>query len=196
MLASHYPYQGDTTGVERHSSHRPADEGIPLLHGHTHSRDFGPHGSHEFHVGVDAFDFAPIPFELVDAWLADLCREDAGIAAIVRGRSDRETEPISEVALRLGAVALPATTPGGREETAMDIVHRAERGEISKAELADALIRWQYEPQYKTTGLADDWEHRPNSFDAVYYAFVFDLIDERTYDLIAQGLDGEDHQAR
>lgn len=68
LLASHYPYAGDTTGIERHSSHRPVDAGIPLLHGHTHDRAFGPHGSHEFHVGVDAFDFAPIHLELIDAW--------------------------------------------------------------------------------------------------------------------------------
>ena len=65
---------------------------------------------------------------------------------------------------------------------------------MSRAELADALIGWRYEPQYKTTDLADDWESRPNSFDAVYYAFMFDLIDERTYELIAQHLDGKDHQ--
>lgn len=69
LLASHYPYSGDTTGAERHSKHRPIDAGVPLIHGHTHERDFGSHGSHEFHVGVDAFDFAPIPFELIDAWL-------------------------------------------------------------------------------------------------------------------------------
>lgn len=87
LFASHYPYAGDTTGVERHSSHRPVDVGIPLLHGHTHDRNLGPHGSHEFHVGVDAFDFAPVQFELIDAWLEDLRREEEEIAAIVRERS-------------------------------------------------------------------------------------------------------------
>jgi calcineurin-like phosphoesterase family protein len=76
LLASHYPYAGDTTGIERHSSHRPVNTGIPLLHGHTHEHAFGPHGSHEFHVGVDAFNFAPIQFELIDAWLEDLRREE------------------------------------------------------------------------------------------------------------------------
>lgn len=72
LLASHYPYSGDTTGVERHSTHRPADAGIPLIHGHTHEHGFGAHGTHEFHVGVDAFGFAPIPFAVVDAWLERL----------------------------------------------------------------------------------------------------------------------------
>lgn len=87
LLACHYPYAGDTSGVERHSSHRPDNTGLPLLHGHTHEHDFGPHGSHEFHVGVDAFDFAPIQFELIDAWLEDLRREEEKIAALIRERS-------------------------------------------------------------------------------------------------------------
>ncbi|WP_052460936.1 metallophosphoesterase [Microbacterium gorillae] len=72
LLASHYPYAGDSTGVERHSTHRPDDTGIPLIHGHTHDRTFGPHASHEFHVGVDATEFAPLPFSVIDAWLAGL----------------------------------------------------------------------------------------------------------------------------
>lgn len=78
LLASHYPYQGDSTGVERHSSHRPADAGIPLIHGHTHVRDAGAHDSHEFHVGVDAFGFAPVPFTVIDEWLDGLDQWKAG----------------------------------------------------------------------------------------------------------------------
>lgn len=72
LLASHYPYRGDSTEVERHGSHRPTDSGIPLLHGHIHDRRFGPHASHEFHVGVDAFDFAPVRMALIDTWLESL----------------------------------------------------------------------------------------------------------------------------
>lgn len=60
VLASHYPYAGDTQDSDRHTAHRPVDRGIPLLHGHTHDRASGPVG-HRFHVGVDAFDYAPIP---------------------------------------------------------------------------------------------------------------------------------------
>lgn len=105
ILASHYPYAGDTIGAERHSSHRPTDTGTPLLHGHTHERAFGPHGSHEFHVGVDAFEFAPIQFELIDAWLEDLRREEEEeeIAAIVRERTAAgEGEPLDELARKYG----------------------------------------------------------------------------------------------
>lgn len=103
ILASHYPYAGDSTGVERHHAHRPANTGIPLLHGHTHDREGGPHGSHEFHVGVDAFGFAPVQFELIDAWLEDLRREEEGIAAIVRERTAAgESTSIDELARSLG----------------------------------------------------------------------------------------------
>ena len=73
VLGSHYPYAGDTQDSDRHTSHRPVDRGIPLLHGHTHDRTNGPVG-HQYHVGVDAFDYAPIPFSLIDAWLQDLGR--------------------------------------------------------------------------------------------------------------------------
>jgi hypothetical protein len=43
--------------------------------------------------------------------------------------------------------------------------------------------------QFKTTGFADDWETRPNSFDAVEYAFIVGLIDEDDYEIIASRLD-------
>lgn len=71
LLASHYPYRGDSQAEERHSSHRPEDAGLPLIHGHTHARSHGADG-HQFHVGVDAFDYTPIPFAVIDAWLEEL----------------------------------------------------------------------------------------------------------------------------
>ena len=72
IIASHYPYRGDSQEQDRHTSHRPRwDDGIPLLHGHTHARDHGPNG-HQFHVGVDAHDFAPIPFIVIDTWIQSL----------------------------------------------------------------------------------------------------------------------------
>ncbi|WDH79248.1 hypothetical protein PTQ19_02020 [Microbacterium esteraromaticum] len=103
LLASHYPYSGDTTGADRHSKHRPIDDGIPLIHGHTHEHEFGPHNYREFHVGVDAFDFAPIPFKLIDAWLESLRREEEEIAAIVRARTASvESDSLDSLARQFG----------------------------------------------------------------------------------------------
>lgn len=80
-----------------------------------------------------------------------------------------------------------------RFATAMDVVRAAARGDISRRELARILQAWEFEPQYKTMGLLDDWgEDRPNSFDAVYHAFVSDLIDDETYEAIARRLDEAD----
>ncbi|WP_434970468.1 hypothetical protein [Microbacterium sp. bgisy207] len=80
-----------------------------------------------------------------------------------------------------------------RFANAMDAVRAAARGDISRRELARILQSWEYEPQHRTVGLLDDWgERRPNSFDAVYHAFVSDLIDEDTYEAIARRLDEAD----
>lgn len=71
LLASHYPYRGDSTDTERNVAARPKDEGVPLLHGHTHRRDEGPH-EHMFHVGVDGNGFTPVSMATIDTWLASL----------------------------------------------------------------------------------------------------------------------------
>ncbi|MBN9170350.1 MAG: hypothetical protein J0I50_00415, partial [Microbacterium sp.] len=72
ILASHYPYKGDSQESDRHTTHRPRwDDGIPLLHGYTHARDHGPNG-HQFHVGVDAHGYTPVPFTEIDAWIRGL----------------------------------------------------------------------------------------------------------------------------
>jgi calcineurin-like phosphoesterase family protein len=39
FLVSHYPYDGDHTGNDRHTQFRLRDEGMWLVHGHTHSKD-------------------------------------------------------------------------------------------------------------------------------------------------------------
>lgn len=84
LLASHYPYHGDSQDVDRHTSHRPRwDDGIPLLHGHTHARDHGADG-HQFHVGVDAHDYAPIPFTVIDAWIRTIPGIETRLASAIR----------------------------------------------------------------------------------------------------------------
>lgn len=74
------------------------------------------------------------------------------------------------------------------EKTAMDLVRSAERGEILQDQLISFLETWDFEPKHRTRGLADDWESRPNSFEAVEYAFLADLIDEDAYRRIGDRL--------
>lgn len=84
LIASHYPYAGDSQEQDRHTSHRPRwDDGIPLIHGHTHARDHGPNG-HQFHVGVDAHDFSPVPFSVIDGWILSLPGIETRLQTAVR----------------------------------------------------------------------------------------------------------------
>lgn len=71
ILASHFPYRGDSQAEDRHIDARPVDHGLPLLHGHTHVRDHGAHGR-MFHVGVDGNGFTPVPMATIDRWLETL----------------------------------------------------------------------------------------------------------------------------
>src|SRR5205823_12692444 len=52
---SHFPYsgEGDRPGPDRYTQWRLRDEGMPLLHGHTHGQERA-HG-HQLHVGWDAW---------------------------------------------------------------------------------------------------------------------------------------------
>lgn len=73
---SHFPYDGDSHGEDRYADYRLEDKGVPLIHGHTHGRDqratVSSKGTPQFHVGVDAWDFKPVPeTEIVD-WLRSL----------------------------------------------------------------------------------------------------------------------------
>ncbi|WP_058726283.1 metallophosphoesterase family protein [Curtobacterium luteum] len=68
LRASHYPY--DTSSRDKFSKVRPVDDGRPLLHGHTHSATVFNDENAAMHVGVDAWDFTPVPMREVDRWLA------------------------------------------------------------------------------------------------------------------------------
>lgn len=60
VLLSHFPYQGsgDHTPDERFSQYRLPDTGRWLLHGHTHQPE--RIRGREIHVGLDAWDLAPV----------------------------------------------------------------------------------------------------------------------------------------
>ena len=65
VLLSHFPYTRDR-GEMRHAQWRLRDEGAWLLHGHTHGRErVTDFGTSEIHVGVDAWDLAPVSLETV-----------------------------------------------------------------------------------------------------------------------------------
>jgi calcineurin-like phosphoesterase family protein len=68
VMLSHFPYVKDR-GEARYMQYRLRDEGAWLLHGHTH----GPERQEgrEIHVGVDAWDFAPVPIHTVGALIND-----------------------------------------------------------------------------------------------------------------------------
>ena len=65
---SHFPYTGDHTEYDRHSEHRPEDDGLLLIHGHTHSTDkltYSKKGTPQIHVGMDAWDFRPVSVDQI-----------------------------------------------------------------------------------------------------------------------------------
>lgn len=68
LLMSHFPYAGDSQGKDRYFEFRLPDEGITLLHGHTHSKEViskSPAGTLQISVGVDANDFAPVDLRTI-----------------------------------------------------------------------------------------------------------------------------------
>lgn len=72
ILMSHFPYLGsgsDHTDDVRYTQYRLPDEGDILLHGHTHSSQkfhISDNDSLQIHVGVDAWDLAPVHLGTID----------------------------------------------------------------------------------------------------------------------------------
>ena len=57
VFLSHFPYEGDH-GPDRYVEHRLRDQGVPLLHGHTHGPEratLTSKGTVQVHVGLDAW---------------------------------------------------------------------------------------------------------------------------------------------
>lgn len=70
VLLSHFPYRGEGERdiEDRHVEWRFRDEGLPLLHGHTHSSQ-NPSNGHQLHVGLDAWDIDLVHEDSVGDWL-------------------------------------------------------------------------------------------------------------------------------
>lgn len=75
VLLSHFPYREKTFSkkenwVDRFAWVRPKNEGLPLLHGHTHMREpLTLNTPNQYHVGVDAHDFKPVSELKIVEWL-------------------------------------------------------------------------------------------------------------------------------
>jgi len=66
VLLSHFPYEGDHTGTERHSQYRLRDEGLWLLHGHTHWKHIQVHDRRQLHIGLDAWELHPVALHVLE----------------------------------------------------------------------------------------------------------------------------------
>jgi len=76
FLLSHFPYivkarEGNRNPegyVNKFASLQPVNEGLPLIHGHTHSRNIIHESVNSFHVGVDAHDYMPVRLDTIFEW--------------------------------------------------------------------------------------------------------------------------------
>lgn len=70
VRASHYPTEADHRERAKLSHLRPPKDGLKLIHGHTHYKQWdNPEFPLEFHVGVDAHDFTPVSAERIVDWV-------------------------------------------------------------------------------------------------------------------------------
>lgn len=70
VLLSHYPYVGDSGAEDRHRDLRPIDAGLPLIHGHVHQAWREHAGGRMLNVGVDAWNYRPVPETDIVEWLS------------------------------------------------------------------------------------------------------------------------------
>lgn len=59
----HFPYRGDSGDHDRYVDQRPIDDGVPLIHGHTHGR--WRRRGHMIDIGVDAWGGRPVRLDTV-----------------------------------------------------------------------------------------------------------------------------------
>jgi calcineurin-like phosphoesterase family protein len=76
VMASHFPYEGDSSPADRYTEFRLRDEGLPVIHGHTHSTEKvsrSVKGTLQICVSMDAWELKPAPL----ADIMRLLRDDA-----------------------------------------------------------------------------------------------------------------------
>lgn len=80
VMFSHFPYAADHTERARYMEYRlPYFEDRLLVHGHVHSKEKYT-SDIELHVGVDAWDLAPVPYSAIQQWVADKIENVEGAA--------------------------------------------------------------------------------------------------------------------
>lgn len=76
VMLSHFPLNGDGEGKpDRCAPYRLRDEGMPVVHGHTHRSgqlSRSDRGTLQIHVGLDAHDLKPVS----EAWVMRMLRDD------------------------------------------------------------------------------------------------------------------------
>lgn len=89
FLLSHFPYYGDHTQAERFAQYRLRDEGLPLVHGHLHVPDKYDlvNRPNMLHVGLDAWELAPVPQEVVIDELKEIITCHTRVNRIVHAAS-------------------------------------------------------------------------------------------------------------
>jgi calcineurin-like phosphoesterase family protein len=73
FLLSHFPYDGDHTPGDRYEQWRLRDQGLPVLHGHTHVGGVFSQSKNrtlQMHIGVDAWNFTPVSLQQVIDFIA------------------------------------------------------------------------------------------------------------------------------
>jgi calcineurin-like phosphoesterase family protein len=76
VLLSHFPYDNDTRrlekykGLDKFAPYRLRDEGLWLLHGHTHE-NVKQRSDRQVHVGVDAWDLSPVDLASIQGLMTD-----------------------------------------------------------------------------------------------------------------------------
>lgn len=71
---SHFPaFQDSFVEFDKYERFRPEDNGVPLIHGHTHQssvESLSGNGTPQVSIGVDAWNFTPVNYEqIVDTFL-------------------------------------------------------------------------------------------------------------------------------
>lgn len=76
IMLSHFPYSGDH-GPDRYTQYRLKNEGLPILHGHTHFKERSSWAvlTPQLHVGMDAWHLKPVHQEVVIELLRAMIEE-------------------------------------------------------------------------------------------------------------------------